>query len=85
MNQPPKVVKPHAEVMEPQRTGGYSPIKLSVSGTNPANPTQEETKHGEARAAAASEVTWARVVKTPAKTWCFRFGIAFVGAFPHKI
>lgn len=72
-----KVVKPHAEILDTERGRDYIPI--------PAVPAKEKSKDPQAKIVASSEASWARVEKTSARTWCTRFGIAFIGMITHKI
>jgi hypothetical protein len=78
MNQQVKVVKPHAEVLDTERGRDYIPIQ----GTDP---TKEENKHPEAKVVIPADISWARVERTSAKTWCTRIGVAFVGMVAHSI
>jgi hypothetical protein len=73
MNQPAKVVNPHAEVLDTERGRDYIPVQQGTV------PTKEESKHPEAKVVVPSDICWARVEQTSAKTWCTRIGVAFIG------
>lgn len=78
MNPPTKVVKPHAEILDPERGRDYIPIQAGP------DPSKEEHKHPEAKAVVPSELSWARVEQTSAKTWCTRIALAFIGMVTLK-